>query len=190
MSKLWFCILALLASGCAYKDGSSYPTAYKTALTETKGVTPSTTDIDKWISFFSQFQPDNSNQNIAVTEVYAKTVYFSDSLMHTNRLEDIATHFEGLRSNGTTVSLQILNTIIQNQDAYVIWQMDSQFKPLFRSVKSVSIGATHLRFNSEGKVVLHQDFWDTGFGFYRHIPALGTAIKAIETRFAIDTTES
>ena len=184
MRKLWFCILlASMTLGCVYQNSTSYPSAYTQAITQTEGIPPTADNIAMWTGFFSQFESDNERQKIPVSEVYAKNVYFSDSLMHTHRVEEIASHFERLRNNGTSVNLQILNTIIQDQDAYVIWQMESRFKPLHRYVKSNTIGATHLRFNSDGKVILHQDFWDAGFGFYRHIPILGDAIKAIESRF-------
>ena len=184
MSKLCFCVLVVsMTHGCVYKNGTSYPYAYTQAISQTEGVRPTADNIAMWIDFFSQLEPDNERQKIPVSEVYAKNVYFSDSLMHTHRVDDIAAHFERLRNNGTSVNLRILNTIIQDQDAYVIWQMESRFKPMHQFVKSNTIGATHLRFNSEGKVILHQDFLDTGFGFNRHIPMLGYAIKAVESRF-------
>ena len=185
MSKLWFCILAVsMTLGCVHKNNTDYPSAYTQAIAQAHGVSPTPDNIAMWISFFSQFEPDNETQKIAVSEVYAKNVYFSDSLMHTDQIDDIAAHFERLRNNGTTVKLQILSTIIQDQDVYVIWQMESRFKPLLRYMKSNTIGATHLRFNSKGKVILHQDFWDTGHGLYRHIPVLGYAIRSVESRFA------
>jgi len=33
---------------------------------------------------------------------------------------------------------------------------------------------------------LHQDFWDTGLGFYQHIPVLGQVVKSINRRFSME----
>lgn len=41
---------------------------------------------------------------------------------------------------------------------------------------------THLRFDREGKVVLHKDFWDAGGGFFEHLPVLGRAMRWVKSR--------
>ena len=64
-----------------------------------------------------------------------------------------------------------------------IWYVnDGHLQPIRKTVFSETIGITHARFNAAGKVVLHQDFWDTGLGFYQHLPALGNIIKSINRR--------
>jgi hypothetical protein len=46
-----------------------------------------------------------------------------------------------------------------------------------------SVGMSHIRLNPEGKVVIHQDFWDSGTNIYGQIPALGGVIETIRRRF-------
>jgi hypothetical protein len=46
----------------------------------------------------------------------------------------------------------------------------------------VTIGMTHLRFDSEGKVVLHQDFWDSTRGIFEHVPVMGAGIRLVKKR--------
>jgi hypothetical protein len=41
---------------------------------------------------------------------------------------------------------------------------------------------THVRFDPEGLVTLHQDYWDAGAGLYEHMPVLGRLIGAIRAR--------
>jgi hypothetical protein len=62
--------------------------------------------------------------------------------------------------------------------------MQARFTPVRREVISDTLGVTHIRFNAQGEVVLHQDFWDSGLGFYSHIPVLGAGVRAIGRRFA------
>jgi hypothetical protein len=64
--------------------------------------------------------------------------------------------------------------------------MQAEFTPVRQSVVSDTIGITHLRFNEAGRVILHQDFWDTGLGFYQHIPVLGRVVKSINRRFVVE----
>ena len=63
-----------------------------------------------------------------------------------------------------------------------------EFTPVRKPVTSDTIGITHIRFNDDGLVVLHQDFWDTGLGFYQHIPVLGRVVKTINRRFLVEDT--
>jgi hypothetical protein len=41
---------------------------------------------------------------------------------------------------------------------------------------------TMLRFDGEGRVVLHQDFWDPAAGFYEHLPVLGGVLRWIKSK--------
>jgi hypothetical protein len=45
-----------------------------------------------------------------------------------------------------------------------------------------SIGMSHIRFNSAGQVVLHQDYWDSGSNLFEHIPVVGWLIRRIKAR--------
>ena len=38
------------------------------------------------------------------------------------------------------------------------------------------MGVSQIRFNREGKVAFHQDFWDSGKNFYAHLPVIGGAV--------------
>ena len=40
-----------------------------------------------------------------------------------------------------------------------------------------------VRFDAQGRVVLHQDFWDATAGVFEHVPVVGTAIRGIKAKF-------
>jgi len=40
-------------------------------------------------------------------------------------------------------------------------------------------GMSHFRFDAEGKVILHQDFWDASAGFFEQLTGLETIIPRI-----------
>jgi hypothetical protein len=47
---------------------------------------------------------------------------------------------------------------------------------------SETIGMTQLRFDRDGRIRFHQDFWDSAQGFYQHVPVLGAAIRSVARR--------
>jgi|TARA_B110000977_G_scaffold182642_1_gene244477 hypothetical protein len=171
--------------GCASqseRSNSAYPDAYRIALTDFPGdQTVEAATIDQ----FTQFLMTLGQPGAAATarELYAEELHFSDALMHTRDREKVVTHFDGLGKAGTTVNVEMHQTLVSGADVYLVWSMRATFKPIIRTVESDTLGITHLRFNEQGQVVLHQDFWDSGLGFYAHVPFLGGVVRAVNKRF-------
>jgi len=44
------------------------------------------------------------------------------------------------------------------------------------------VGMSHVRFNPEGKIIFHQDYWDTSVVFER-VPVMGYVIRWVKERF-------
>lgn len=53
----------------------------------------------------------------------------------------------------------------------------SIYRPFKRSV-----GMSHIRFDADGKVILHQDFWDSTGGLFEHVPGLGWMLRSVKSR--------
>jgi hypothetical protein len=45
-------------------------------------------------------------------------------------------------------------------------------------------GASHLRFDSHGKIIWHRDYWDTAEELYAKIPILGAVMRFLKRRLA------
>jgi len=45
-------------------------------------------------------------------------------------------------------------------------------------------GCSLLRWNAEGKVERHRDYFDAGALIYQHVPLLGSAIRWLQRRLA------
>ena len=43
--------------------------------------------------------------------------------------------------------------------------------------RSNTVSMTHFRFDEQGKIIVHQDFWDSAGGFYRTLPVVGRIIS-------------
>ena len=177
-------IVCTTQAGCTSTQQNlpGYPEVYRLALNEFEGTSEITDqNIEEFSEFLSNLGAADSAQ--LAGQLYASTLHFSDSLMHTRNRDDVVVHFQGLVDAETQVQVQMLQTLVSGPDVYLVWSMQSQFTPVRKTVISDSIGITHLRFNSQGQVIMHQDFWDTGQGFYQHVPVLGRVIRSINNRF-------
>lgn len=192
MKKLGWIIVLIVGYGCVattppgdQTHSRQYPQAYRHAIESQQGVADVQSQyVDRFVALFNGLGDDHPA--IGVEDVYAADLYFSDSLMHTSKRSDVVAHFDRMRSADTSVSLLVHDRVIKGQDVYVIWSMTARFTPLGRESRSDTLGITHLRFDADGRIVLHQDFWDTGLGFYAHVPIIGYGVRAVGNRFSAE----
>lgn len=182
--------ISLLLTACTTLPPSSdqalpYPAQYRQALNDFPGdsdIEPST--INEFVTFLANLGEASTGATAA--SLYAEELHFSDALMVTRDKQTVVNHFNRLSKAGTRVDVQIHQTLQSDRDVYLIWSMQARFTPIQKEVTSDTLGVTHVRFDATGRVVLHQDFWDSGLGFYSHIPVLGAGVRAVGRRFAAD----
>jgi hypothetical protein len=136
--------------------------------------------IERVQALFSDYSYDNLSKNI--TEVYAEDVYFRDAFKHFTRAEDIRTYMlEGLQPLDQAEF--VFNRVARSGgDFYFDWTMRLDFKKTPKDTWEESIGISHMRFNSEGKVIFHQDYWDPTDIVYRRIPIARQLIAFVKNK--------
>ena len=173
-----------LLTGCSSAAKQPYALAYQEALANYPGsaaVAPAA--VDRFVRFFSSGSASADETRAEAEDLYAGHLYFSDTLLTSEDKTQVVGHLTRMHETTANLSVTVLNTQQDGADFYVVWKMTAEFSPVRRPVTSHSIGVTHLRFNPEEQIVLQQDFWDAGAGFYEHIPLLGTAMRAIRGTF-------
>ena len=87
---------------------------------------------------------------------------------------------EYLTATGEAISggtVEFLDLVSDNGNYYLRWAMTIRFKRFAQGQDKRSVGMTHVRFDSAGRVVPHQDFWDSAGGLIEHVPALGWMLR-------------
>ncbi len=110
------------------------------------------------------------NLSSKTTEVYAKEVYFRDAFKQFSHPEEIRDYMlHGLEP--LTAAEFIFNRVIRSGgEFYIDWTMRLDFKSTPAGTWEESIGMSHIRYNSKGEVIFHQDYWDPTDIVYRRIP--------------------
>ena len=179
-------ILACSTAACAGRSGSgtlSYPAAYRAALVETEASAPvRNEDLELFIKFLEGIGTPGSAR--AASELYSENIHFSDALILTEDKQVIVKHFSDLEAAGNQVKVTMHQKLISGNDVFLVWSMEARFTPIRTERISDSLGVTHLRFDDNGRVILHQDFWDSTEGFFRHIPVLGSVVNSVKRRVA------
>lgn len=172
-------LLTLLLIGCGGRGGAAEPDIigeYEAALAAFPG---SADQIDVGLERFRATFHDLTAADLAerVRETYADELFFNDTLHSFYALGELV---EYMRRTGAGLSdsvVEVHQVLRDGADVYVRWTMEFRTRAAGRDIHSRSIGMTHLRFDDAGRVVLHQDFWDSGHALYAHLPFVGFAVR-------------
>jgi len=117
-----------------------------------------------------------------IDHVYSEDAYLNDTLKSLNSREEIKQHFLKTAKTMTSYSLEIEDIASTEQGHYIRWTMKFSAPKLASGKEIESIGMTYVVFDQEGKVVLHQDYWDSVSGMFEHVPIIGGGIRMIKKR--------
>lgn len=183
-------IIALLLVGCsgsgvhvASERSSRAVASYLAALDQLPG---SDVAIAAGLVNFSDTYQDLTTPDLAhrIDQVYAPTLFFNDTVHTFTDRAALKAYMEKTGANLSRSEVTIHQTLTDGSDVFVRWTMYFEVGEGDEAIRSSSIGISHLRFNDQGQVVLHQDYWDSASALYAHLPLVGTVIRAAQDRLA------
>ena len=136
--------------------------------------------LARFSAFFQNMDPDQVART--AREVYAADAWLYDTLVLHHGLESIEPYFVRTAERAAGVRVEILDVLRKGPDFYVKWIMDIEWSAFRKGTTTRSFGMSHLRFNREGRVILHYDFWDSTNGFFEHLPVIGRILKWIKRK--------
>jgi hypothetical protein len=160
--------------------------AYEAALARTEGLGPApgseaeAAAIERVREFFADVTPERVQR--MAPEVYAPDAFFNDTLKTLRGADAIGDYFLDTARNAGSVQVEFHDISRSGDDFYFRWRMTMRIGALAGGEPLVSWGTTHFRFDDEGRVLVHQDFWDSAGGFYEHLPVIGGLLRAIRAR--------
>ncbi|MGJ8639505.1 MAG: nuclear transport factor 2 family protein [Opitutaceae bacterium] len=172
-------LLSLLA-GCTTTDmhTQTVPDAqFKAALAKSDPAqfdlpAPGTVEEAAMLEGVQQLFINYTHENLAanIAKVYAEEVYFRDAFKQLNSAVAIREYMLAGLEPLDGAEFVFNNVARAGGDFYLDWTMRLDFKKTPKGTWEESIGVSRMRFNSEGKVIFHQDFWDPTDIVYTRIP--------------------
>lgn len=122
------------------------------------------------------------NLSAGITEVYAEAVYFRDAFKQLDRAEAVRDYMlAGLEP--LNAAEFVFNKVLRDGgDFYIDWTMRLDFRKTPPGTWEESIGMTRMRFDSEGRIIFHQDYWDPTDIVYRRIPLARSLIAFVKKK--------
>lgn len=137
--------------------------------------------LDRFRRFFADFSPTKVTR--LIDDTYAEDVWFNDTLKTVRGRSALREYLAHSAAAVQSCRVQVHEVIPNGSgDYYVRWSMTIRFKRFKTDRDTHTIGMSHIRFDPAGRVVLHQDYWDSTQGLFEHIPVLGWLIGRIKAR--------
>lgn len=178
------CCALLIFCGCATGAQSKkhsmenyYQILYETEPQENETLQPGSEKeraaIERFVSLYTTYTEDNVRRH--VRDLYAKDAYYRDSLTEMQGVENI----ESYLIQGTHImhdlTFDLQDVAVHDGNYYFRWI--TRFSHKWKKDKVTHLpGISHVRFNKEGKIIFHQDFWDAGV-IYERLPIIGFFIR-------------
>jgi hypothetical protein len=137
--------------------------------------------IAKLLDFYHLLTPE------AVTrmgEFYAHDAYFKDPFNEVNALEDIQRIFRHMFVSLNEVKFSVTETIAQDSGVVLVWDFTFRIKKYQPEILQRIRGVSHIRFNADGKVNYHRDYWDAAEELYEKLPVVGALMRFLKKRMA------
>lgn len=175
-------LVPALLSGCASTGSSQgYTLAYQQGLKDYSGTSDvPQAAIDRFTALYSPLNADYIKKHI--DQVYAKKLYFNDTLATLHDRADVEKHLIDTSKRLDHMDLDVKQVWRDGDDVFLRWLMTARFTILGSQRESDTIGITQLRFNRQGQVVFHQDFWDSSQGLDQHIPVVGAFARWLRSQ--------
>lgn len=150
--------------------------AYHQALEDNPG---HGTAVEKGVATFRQIFADLTREDLAqrIGELYADEFYFNDTVHIARKRSELVDYMSRTGDQLQSSRVEVHKVIRDGSDVYLRWEMRFTSRAMGKNIESHSIGMTHLRFDKNGQIVLHQDFWDSGSSLYAHLPVVGFFVR-------------
>ena len=191
---LLICVLILFFSfGCLTAPTMHTQTvpdaAYQAALARTETnlaqlPTPGSAEeaamLQPMMALFKQYTETNLRENIQ--KVYAENVYFRDAFKQLNTAAEIEEYMVAGLAPIEGAEFAFNNVLRTGVDYYFDWTMRLDFKKTPKGTWEESIGMSRMRFNADGQVIFHQDYWDPTDIVYKRIPIVRQLIAYVKRK--------
>ena len=117
-------------------------------------------------------------------QLYAPDARFKDPFNEVAGTTAIRRIFAHMFATTDAPRFVVTDCIEQGEQAMLGWAFHFALRGRALTVR----GVTHLRFDAEGRVTLHRDYWDAAEELYEKLPVVGGLMRLIKRRLATSST--
>jgi ketosteroid isomerase-like protein len=132
--------------------------------------------LNNVVKFFETISPASVAQ---LTQIYTDDVFFKDPFNEVRGIAAVSHIFGHMFEQVDAPRFVVTTRVLQGDDAFLTWDFLFSMKRFARDEQCIH-GATHLRFDADGRVCMHRDYWDAAEELYEKLPLLGAMMRGLK----------
>ena len=131
------------------------------------------------VDFFETLSPASLAQ---LSALYTPHAYFKDPFNEVSTLADIRQIFSHMYATLEQPHFGVTGCIVDGAQCFLTWEFKFRFKSYDRRTDQTVRGGSHLKFNAQGLVEFHRDYWDAAEELYEKLPVVGGLMRWLKQR--------
>ncbi len=134
-------------------------------------------DLKPLIHWFEHLTLDTLDQ---IPQFYAVDAEFKDPFNEVRGAESIQHIFRHMFSQVAEPRFVVGSRFSGDDGVMLLWNFHFRNRAPLPQKAMTARGATHLRFDAAGKIVLHRDYWDAAEELYAKLPLIGWVMRGLQ----------
>lgn len=132
--------------------------------------------MDALVRFYETLTPADVAR---FPEFYADDAYFKDPFNEVSGIEAIQNIFSHMFHQVGEPRFVVDERIVSANGAMLVWRFHFRIRPWCAEPLTLR-GVSHLKFDADGKVNFHRDYWDAAEELYMKLPGLGLLMRGLQ----------
>jgi steroid delta-isomerase len=138
-----------------------------------------TDELARLVHFYETLSPATLPAQLG--QIYAADASFKDPFNEVEGLAAIEQIFAHMFKQVIEPKFVVTTRVLQGAEAFLAW--DFRFRMQRTPDKAECIrGASHIRFDGDGAVMMHRDYWDAAEELYEKLPVLGSLMRWLKRK--------
>lgn len=135
--------------------------------------------IERTARFYENLSPSALSE---LKQVYAGHAFFKDPFNEVTGLDAIRAVFAHMYVALHEPRFEVTSRFGEGREAFLAWNFIFRFKDTRPEEWQCVRGSSHLKFDADGRIEYHRDYWDTAEELYEKIPLLGSFMRWIKKK--------
>ncbi len=131
------------------------------------------------IAFFETLSPASLER---LDTIYAPQAWFKDPFNEVRGLPAVRQIFSHMYVALEQPRFVVTDCIAQGGQCFLSWNFEFRFRNFDRGSLQTVRGGSHLKFNADGLIDYHRDYWDAAEELYEKLPLLGGLMRWLKKR--------
>jgi len=137
--------------------------------------------LESLVAFYEHFSPASIER---FGEFYSAEAYFKDPFNEVRGLAALQHIFRHMFEQLDAPRFVIVERVVDAGGAVLVWEFHFRLRSWKPAETQTIRGVSHLKFDADGKVCWHRDYWDAAEELYAKMPLIGAVIRGLQKKLA------